>query len=666
MPRDVTQSLDLASAFAAGARESLFTYLRRQLLSAAWVGLFGGTSMGLLLGGLLASLDNAALLLPTVGMRLCATLLLVSVCAWASIAALLPVALLLACVQAIWPALRAVRVRRLYLSIFLAGGVIVFGVPWVAFRVVRDVAAPGSAGAFAVVAVLASLVFPALLWPRRGHVAGAAPHAAVVVAGLALSALGGLAAYADLSAHLHAVIPDTGGAARAPASAPLAGGVSAVPDVILVSIDTLRADHLSVNGYARHTSPHLDELAADGVNFAAAHSQAPWTLPSHAAMLVGRYPSACGIRFAQFFRFVGRAIADKLPSRNVTIAEVLHAGGFRTAAFTSTDYLTARFGFDQGFEQVEQADPSAPNHAETVVDKGIAWLAADATRPAFLFLHVYSVHQYSSPPAYDTLYQDPDYRGPLKDPSLRGIMKPSLSDADVQYHIAKYDGALRYVDDQLGRLFTWLRDHGRYDHTLLVVTSDHGEEFGDHGGAGHGFTLYEEQLHVPLIIKPPAGFTVHASRSDALAGLIDLPPTILDYVGLSRPPEMDGMSLRPAIETGATVQRSLFAEGAFFFNSYAIIRPQYKFIDNRVPPLDPLNVGLFFANVRSFYKFREDELYQIERDPQERANLMRSQPEVAAHMNQDLLGHIRAGRPSESVTLDQATRERLRALGYGN
>ena len=288
------------------------------------------------------------------------------------------------------------------------------------------------------------------------------------------------------------------------------------------------------------------------------------------------------------------------------------------------------------------------------------------SRSAFLFLHVYSVHQYSSPSEYDALYQVPDYHGPLKGRPRLAIpnLFESLSDADLQYLIAKYDGALRYVDDQLGRLFAWLRAHGRYDRSLLIITADHGEEFWEHGGTGHGFTLYDEQLRVPLIIKPPAGFAVHASRSSALAGLIDIAPTVLDYVGLPRPPLMDGTTLRPAVEAGTALDRPLFAEATFFFNSYAMIGPAYKYIDNRVPPLEPLNAGLLLANIRSLYRFREDELYQIERDPRERANLLTTQPVVASHMQAELRAHLRAAQPSESIGLDAATRERLRALGY--
>jgi len=127
---------------------------------------------------------------------------------------------------------------------------------------------------------------------------------------------------------------------------------------------------------------------------------------------------------------------------------------------------------------------------------------------------------------------------------------------------------------------------------------------------------------------------------------------------------MDGITLRPAIEAGVPLDRWLFAEATFFFNSYAMIRPAYKYIDNRIPPLDPLNIGLLLANARSFYHFRDNELYQIQRDPQERVNLATSQPAVAARMQQDLLGHIRAGQIGDSVALDAATEERLRALGY--
>jgi arylsulfatase A-like enzyme len=644
----------------------LLMHLRRQVLIAAWVGMVGGTLLGLLLGGLVAALENAPLLFRGAAC-LCAPTLLAALCAWVSVASLLPLALLLACAQTIWSNLRAVRARWLYARALAAGTSFLFGALWVAFRLVRDVTALRSVAIFAGLAVISSAVFLLPQWPRPSGPAGgeAAPRAGLVASGLALAVILGFAAYANLAAHVGGHVAGAEAAPVAATSRRLADGRA--PDVILVSIDTLRADHLSVNGYARHTSPHLDQLATDGVNFVNARSQAPWTLPSHAALMVGRYPSSCGVRFANnFLRFFRGGVADKLASSNVTLAEIVHAAGFRTAAFTSIDYLTALFGFDQGFEQMQKADPQASDHAAAVVDKGIAWLAADTTRPSFLFLHVYTVHQYSSPAPYDGMYQDARYRGKLKQQPLRPAanLYETLSDGDLYYLTAKYDGALRYVDDQLGRLFTWLRDQGRYDHTLLVITSDHGEEFWEHGGTGHGFTLYEEQLRVPLLIKPPVGCTIHDRRPHVLAGLIDVAPTILDYLDLPPRPTMEGTTLRPTIETGARLDRSLFAEATFFFNTYAMIRPEYKYIDNRIPPLDSLRVGLLLANVRSFYRFRENELYQIDRDPQERTNLLASQAAVAAPMRQDLLAHIRAGQLGDSVALDAATTERLRALGY--
>ena len=641
---------------------ALLTNLRCQIAMAARIGLIGGAAIGLLLGAMLLALRNAPLLLGDGVARAWLPVLIGALCVWLSVALLQPLALLLACALTIWPKLQQLRVRRLYARALAAAALFVWAALWVAFRLVRDVTAPRSLAMLVGVAILSCMAFLLPPWRRAG--APTAERGVLVAVGLMLALVLGIIAYGNLAARSDA---PRAYAHAAPPAARASGHDAARPaDVILVSIDTLRADHLSANGYPRHTTPQLDQLAADGIDFLDAHSQAPWTLPSHAAMVTGKYPSSCGVRFAQNFRFVSRGAADTLAASNLTLAEALHAVGYRTAAFTSTDYLTALFGFDQGFDEMEQVDPSKADHAATVVDKGIDCLAADGNRPAFLFLHVYTVHQYASPAAYDALYQDPAYHGPLRDQPLMTAanLYDSLTDADLHYLVAKYDGALRYVDDELGRLFAWLRAQGRYDHTLLVVTADHGEEFWDHGGTGHGFTLYEEQLRVPLIIKPPAGAAVHDPRSQVLAGLIDLAPTILDYVGLPRPAEMDGTTLRPTIETAANLDRPLFAEATFFFNSYATVGGKYKYIDNRVPPLEPLNVGLLLANLRSFYRFRDDELYELESDPAERTNLIGLRPAVASDRRRALLAHIRAAPPGEAVALDAATRERLRALGY--
>jgi arylsulfatase A-like enzyme len=284
-------------------------------------------------------------------------------------------------------------------------------------------------------------------------------------------------------------------------------------------------------------------------------------------------------------------------------------------------------------------------------------------------MHFYEVHEYNPPAEYFARFRsqtepsrfehEPDFKRDLMSSFYQG-----LPDADRRYIVAKYDGSLAYVDAELGRLFAWLRDTNQYDNTMVVVTADHGAEFWDHNGTGHGFTLYDEQLHVPLIVKAP-GSAGRGRRVADNAASIDIVPTILAFVGLPAPPFMQGISLRPAMETGAApAARSLFAEDTTLFNSYAKVDGSLKYIENRVPPADLLNLGLLFANVRSFYRFRANELFRLDRDPREQANVLGSDRDTGARMRAELLAHIAHPVDRTEMRMDDQTIKRLRSLGY--
>ncbi|MCI0666858.1 MAG: sulfatase-like hydrolase/transferase, partial [Methylococcaceae bacterium] len=230
--------------------------------------------------------------------------------------------------------------------------------------------------------------------------------------------------------------------------------------------------------------------------------------------------------------------------------------------------------------------------------------------------------------------------------------------------VAKYDGAINYVDAELGRLFRTFRNNNFYDNTLIVLASDHGEEFWDHGGTGHGFTLYEEQLHVPMIIKPPSAFPVTTREPDALVGIIDIAPTILDYLGISRPDIYEGISLREIIEGDSAPTRPLFAEDTYFFNSYAMLDEYFKFINNRMLPSDLFNTGLLLANIRSLYKFRDDEFYDLALDPLERHNISGSGVVLPRNLNAQIRDHLSITRRGKMKSMDPRSAAELRSLGY--
>jgi arylsulfatase A-like enzyme len=440
------------------------------------------------------------------------------------------------------------------------------------------------------------------------------------------------------------------------------------PDVLIVSIDTLRADHLGCYGYKLPTSPNLDEFAIRAVRFIQARSPSPWTLPSHATMMTGLYPSTHGARFYSHFRWLHHAnpIFSKLGGQYLTLAEILRDAGYETKGFTSTTWLNEVFGVMQGFDTLEfrLADLSATQ----AVDHALDWLSYKSKKPKLIFLHIFDVHNYFSPKSYETRFVKSNYKGKLST-NIRSLIANNyeyLSDADLSYARGKYDAAISYVDAELGRLFSELQKSGHFDNTLIVITADHGEEFWEHGGTGHGFTLYEEQIRIPLFVKPPSIFPVRHRAPEVSASLVDLVPTVVDYVGLSNSVnKFEGISLRPYIETDAQIpKREVFAEDTYFFNSYAVISGHEKYIHNRIPPAGLFNPGLFVANVRSFYKFREPEFYRLDIDPSEKKNLARDMNGSHRYLLDSLLAHVSRMVSTKPIKISKKAIKELRSLGY--
>jgi arylsulfatase A-like enzyme len=383
-------------------------------------------------------------------------------------------------------------------------------------------------------------------------------------------------------------------------------------------------------------------------------------------MMTGLYPSAHGARFFSNFRFFKTGLSVRLADHHVTLAETLRSAGYRTAARTSVRWLGNGFGVMQGFDLLEAKSPDVS--AALSVDRILEWFLEGGDQPRFFFLHVFDVHQYRSPASYETRFVDSSYRGKLhgRVTSIIANTYDHLSDTDVSYAVAKYDAALAFVDAELGRLFDELRKAGLFEETLIIVTSDHGEEFWDHGGTGHGFTLYEEQLRVPLIVKPPAAFPVRNGEPDVPAGVIDIVPTVLHYLGLSAPKDrFQGESLRPHIEKDVQPRtRPLFAEDTYFFNSYAVVLDEEKYIHNRIPPYDLFNPGLLLSNLRAFYKFRAPDFYRLVEDPAEKRNLAGASAETDRGLVEAILGHLEGSEAPDPFRVDEDVAEELRSLGY--
>ncbi|MEM7306699.1 MAG: sulfatase [Planctomycetota bacterium] len=362
---------------------------------------------------------------------------------------------------------------------------------------------------------------------------------------------------------------------------------SARPNVLLISLDTLRADHLGAYGYGRDTSPRIDALAASGTLFEDAVSTTSWTLPSHLSMLTGLAISAHGVCDDRLWQVAGTEGApDEVPLRGTFLPELLQASGYRTAGFYTWKYLEPRFGFGPGFETYERVGHSVFSHPEwskrfealraagkideiqrwrdenpalfdeqrptagEAVDRALAWLdgtaGGDAEEPFFLFVHLFDIHDgYVPPPPFDARFTDPDYRGPItgrKVTTPDSPVRPDMASADLAQLIALYDGEIAWVDSQVGRLLDRLDALGLREDTLVVLTSDHGEEFFEHGAKTHRAQLHRESVHVPLIVSWP-GRVAADQRIAGPAGIVDILPTVCGLAGVAAPPTLSGRDL---------------------------------------------------------------------------------------------------------------------------
>lgn len=439
--------------------------------------------------------------------------------------------------------------------------------------------------------------------------------------------------------------------AGAPALTSCGSAPKGPPNVVLVSIDTLRADHLGCYGYPRPTSPALDALAGGGVRFTNVTAPAPWTLPSHASMLTGLYPHTHGVK----------NYGTRLDPRTPTIASTLAGRGYRTHAIVNHHFLGPDFGLMQGFAEAEYVsewsdDDDEPrrlvDRGDVITTRAIDWLARTEP-PFFLFLHYFDPHSdYAARPEYVAMFAR-DYAGPIDGSTgqLLSIRREGvrLAAADLEHLTALYDAEIRQLDDQLARLFRALDEAGQSARTLLVVTSDHGEELMEHGSVLHGRTMYEEVIRVPLLMRGP-GIPPGVQASQNVS-LTDLMPTLLEVLGIPSPAGMEGRSVaeywRPP---GAGQPGHLAFAEADWMNaqpdSKRMVRHgAHKLHHDRVTDAT--------------------ELYDLAADPREQTNLSVREPDRVRLLRQELDAFSRTERTP--VTIAPPTGDvldRLRALGY--
>src|ERR1035437_70779 len=356
-------------------------------------------------------------------------------------------------------------------------------------------------------------------------------------------------------------------------AAGLGPNTGARPNVVLVSIDTLRADHVGCYGAAGVLTPTLDGLARDGIVFERAIAQVPLTFPSHASIMTGLYPFQNG---AQDFT------SPPLDPHFRTIAQALREHGYSTGAVVSSFALDHSWGLARGFDFYDDAfSPESykkrelglvERKAEESVTHALRWLRATPTRPFFLWLHLYDPHSpYNPPEPFHSKFAD---------------------------HL--YDGEIAYADQQLGRLVDWLKRARLYEQTLIVVVGDHGESLGDHGEKEHGFFLYNSTLRVPLIVKPPAKSGYKTGRVPDPAEIVGIPATILRIAGMDDPM----MNLAPALLGRGGESRAAYSETFYPFNSFGW------------SPLHSLESGHFHL-----IDAPTPELYDVLADPEEKKNV---------------------------------------------
>lgn len=362
----------------------------------------------------------------------------------------------------------------------------------------------------------------------------------------------------------------------APLDLPAPAGARAAadaPDVILISLDTTRADHMSTYGYARDTSPNLTALARDALNFTQARSPAQWTVPGHASMFTGMYPTRHGAHYAGDWRsgpeIYGRRRVFPLADDRVTLAEMLRDRGYATAGFVANfANLYRGFGMAQGFEHYEDhpglllrpvphvvrfvqrfwpAYLKKPfRSAEEINAAALTWLDAQPRgRPAFVFLNYLEPHHWIAAPPYDLWARDLPHAGLLAQKGLFTHAVPAgLSEEEKVFVTANYDGQILAMDAALGDLFAALRQRNRYENALVIVTADHGELLGEHDVVGHGGRMmYEGLLHIPMVVKLPGADRPRGVISAAVQ-LVDIVPTVAAGVGMPLPPGVQGEPLQ--------------------------------------------------------------------------------------------------------------------------
>jgi arylsulfatase A-like enzyme/Flp pilus assembly protein TadD len=411
------------------------------------------------------------------------------------------------------------------------------------------------------------------------------------------------------------------------------------PSVVLITIDTLRADHVGCYGARTVKTPILDGLAHDGVVFERAISQVPLTWPSHAVILTGTYPFQNGVQ-----DFTGQPLAPQFRS----VAQAFQQAGYATGAVVSAFVLDRSWGLARGFgfyddafsaETFEKKDISlVDRRAGESVAHAIAWLKTTPQRPFFLWLHLYDPHSpYDAPEPYRS-----------------------------EYRSHPYDGEIAYADHELGKLLFWLKQNHLYDSSLIVAVSDHGESLGEHGEDEHGFFIYNATVHVPLIVKPPVGSGIVAGRRHEPVETVAVAPTLLQLAGVTdssvsiHAQSIDAQFQSQALLRGKSVPNQ---GGSDATGDLAYSETFYPFSSFGWSPLHAMETERFH-----FIEAPKPELYDLEADPRETRNIATEQPATVAVLREKMQARLAhnpfARTDARARSLSPDAEQKLRSLGY--
>jgi arylsulfatase A-like enzyme len=422
-------------------------------------------------------------------------------------------------------------------------------------------------------------------------------------------------------------------------------------NVVLISIDTLRPDRLGCYGHARNTSPSIDALAKRSALFLNAVSQAPSTLPSHASLLTSLNPSAHGAAFS-----TRHPLSEDWP----TLAEVLVRGGYRAGAFVAPGQLSKVFGLDQGFEVYDDQGGGV----QAISKRAMAWLDSVRTESFFLFLHCLDVHApYFAPSKFTRPFLIGD-ESELPDTITIELLELinrgeiQITEADRQHILNMYDAGINFTDYFIGRFIQNLDTLGLMQNSIVVLLSDHGEEFAEHGAVGmHSHTVYDELLRVPLMMSIP-GVTRPGQTVPEMVRIIDVVPTILDVLHVEAPPTVKGRSLLPFLGEGALPGEE---------PSIGEMEPSPTG-KGRVVCVRTRRYKLVYDGPRDSYR-----LYDLLRDPLETTDVSASSPEVVERLSAILDSYRDEAKTyrqqiadADTVAVGGELRDQLKALGYLN